>query len=543
MALANDATINVPESPLARLGSNMGLIGGAAAVIGVMAAFWIWSQQPDYRILFSNFSDKDGGSIVATLEQMNVPYKFSDSGSAILVPAAQVHEARLKLAASGLPKGGNIGFEIMETQKFGTSQFIEQINFQRAMEGELEKTVQSIGAVETARIHLAIPKPSVFVRDAQNPTASVLLNVRSGRSLDQRQVGAIVHLVASSVTNLPAENVTVVDQNGNLLSDVTKRMGPNNLDPEQIKYIDDIQLRISKRVESIIIPIVGDKNVRAEVAAEIDFTSTELAAETYEPNQTPEAMAIRSAQTSEAVSGGPKQSAEGVPGALSNQPPPDPTAPIVAPGGDAAASNAAEKQTTDTQKNNTTNYELDKTVKYTQMPMGGIKRLNVAVVVNDIAVVDSKGKTTYRKLKEAEEKQINELAMQAMGYNKERGDTIVVVNTAFAKPEVEVIPEIPIWKNPQIIEYSKDTLKFIAGIVGLFLIYRRALKPLITRLMEDPTERALKKAAAQRESAESLGISEPQPSYEQNLGVVKKIAKDNPKLVAGVLSGWANGNG
>lgn len=540
MALADDAALNAGQGALARLGSNLGLLGGAAAIIGVMAAFWIWSQQPDYRILFSNYSDKDGGAIVASLEQMNVPYKFSDSGSAILVPAAQVHEARLKLAASGLPKGGNIGFEVMEGQKFGTSQFIEQVNFQRAMEGELEKTVQSIGAVEAARIHLAIPKPSVFVRDAQNPTASVMLNLRAGRSLDQRQVAAIVHLVASSIPNLPAGNVTVVDQNGNLLSDTSKRMGPNNLDPEQIKYIDEIQQRIAKRVESIIIPIVGQKNVRAEVAAEIDFTSAEVATESYQPNQKPEAMAIRSAQTSEAVSTGSKPDAAGVPGALSNQPPPNPTAPVVAPAANPATASAAPAPS-DTQKNNTTNYELDKTVKYTQMPMGGVKRLNVAVVVNDIAVIDKKGKTTYRKLTDDEKTKINDLTMQAMGYNKDRGDTIAVVNTAFAKELQEVIPETPIWKNPQAIEYGKDALKFIAGIVGLFLIYRRALKPLIARLMEDPVEKALREAEAERERAEALGALEQKPTFEQSLGLVKQVAKDNPKLVAGVLSGWANG--
>ena len=287
---------------MSQISNKLMLLVGTAAVIAVMAVFWLWSQQPDYRILFSNYSDKDGGAIVAALEKMNVPYKFSEGGSAILVPASQVHQARLKLAADGLPRGGNIGFEILENQKFGVSQFVEQVNFQRALEGELERSIQSIGAVEVARIHLAIPKASVFVREQQKPTASVLLNLRAGRSLDAQQVGAVVHLVASSVPDLPAGNVTVVDQNGNLLSDTSKKAGANNLDPSQLKYVENMQQSIVKRVESIIAPIVGAKNVRAEASAEIDFSSLEQAAEIYKPNQKPEDVVIRSSQTNESQS-------------------------------------------------------------------------------------------------------------------------------------------------------------------------------------------------------------------------------------------------
>jgi flagellar M-ring protein FliF len=432
-----------------QLGNKLLLVVAAAAVVAVMVVFWLWSQQPDYRVLFSNYSDKDGGAIVAALEKMNVPYKFSDSGAAILVPASQVHQARLKLASDGLPKGGNIGFEILENQKFGVSQFVEQVNFQRALEGELERSIQSIGAVEVARIHLAIPKASVFVRDQQQPTASVLLNLRAGRSLDAQQVGAVVHLVASSVPNLPAANVTVVDQNGNLLSDTSKKMGVNNLDPTQLKYIDDIQQSITKRVESIITPIVGAKNVRAEASAEIDFSSLEQAAEIYKPNQKPDDAAIRSLQSNESLTsnGG---SATGVPGALSNQPPANATAQSTTTAG-AAPGAATEAAPVNNQKNTTTNFEVDKTIRYSQQGMGGIKRLNVAVVVNNMPVVDKKGKVTYRPLTAAEKTQINDLAMQAMGFNKERGDALTVVNSSFAGEPEEIIPEVPMWKNPETI--------------------------------------------------------------------------------------------
>lgn len=526
-----------------QMGNKLLLLAGVAAVIAVMVVFWLWSQQPDYRVLFSNYSDKDGGAIVAALEKMNVPYKFSESGTAILVPAAQVHQARLKLASDGLPRGGNIGFEILENQKFGVSQFVEQVNFQRALEGELERSIQAIGAVEVARIHLAIPKASVFVRDQQKPTASVLLNLRAGRSLDAQQIGAVVHLVASSVPDLPATNVTVVDQNGNLLSDTSKKMGANNLDPTQLKYVDEIQQSIAKRVESIISPIVGAKNVRAEASAEIDFSSLEQAAETYKPNQKPEDVTVRSMQSNESLTNNGSE-ASGVPGALSNQPPANSTAPINAPAD--ANVDAADVAIAPafTQKNTMTNYEVDKTVKYTQQAMGGIKRLNVAVVVNNMPVTDKKGKVSYRPLTVAEKKQINDLAMQAMGFNKERGDALTVVNSSFAGESVEIVPEVPMWKSPQTIEYAKDSLRFIVGIVVLFMIYSRVLKPMASKLMTASPK--LLNAQAGEDAVVNLSGEQARlaaPANDQNLAAAKQMAKDNPRVVASVVANWTNGNG
>ncbi len=217
--------------------------------------------------------------MIAALQTMNVPYRFAEGGGAILVPAEQVHDARLKLAAQGLPKGGNVGFELMENQKLGSSQFLEQVNFQRALEGELARSINSIGVVQAARVHLAIPKPSVFVRERQQPTASVLVNLHPGRTLDAQQVSAIVHLVSSSVPELTAKNVTVVDQNGSLLSDPERQADANRLDPAQVKYVMDLQDGIVKRIKSILTPMVGAGNVRAEATAEVDFSRSEQAAE------------------------------------------------------------------------------------------------------------------------------------------------------------------------------------------------------------------------------------------------------------------------
>ncbi len=544
--MAQDAALNngVPGLLPQQIGSKLFLLAGIAAVIAVMVVFWLWSQQPDYRVLFSNFSDKDGGAIVAALDKMNVPYKLSDSGTAILVPAAQVHQARLKLASEGLPKGGNIGFELLEKQKFGVSQFVEQVNFQRGLEGELERSIQAIDSVESAIIHLAIPKQSVFVRDQQKPTASVLLNVLPGRHLDANQVSAVVHLVASSVPNLPTANVTVVDQNGNLLSDTSKKPGAKNLDPAQLKYIDELQQNIARRVESIIMPIVGTGNVRAEASVEVDFSSTEQAAEIYKPNQNTTDVAVRSMQSNESqvVDG---TGATGVPGALSNQPPEDAAAPITTEEGEAMTAVAAATPVK-SQKNTTTNFEVDKTVRYIQQPMGGVKRINVAVVVNNMPVVDAEGKTTYRPLTDAEKQQINDLARQAMGFNQERGDALAVVNSAFAQAAVEPLPEVPVWQSATTIEYVKDALRFIVGIVAMFLLYKKVLKPMFNKLTEPLALVSNRQQALPTlNSGNGEVIMEESPQiisrYNQSLDSARQIAAENPRMVASVVSGWTSG--
>lgn len=563
MAEENELTMptdGVQQSGIAGAMGNMGQLGNKfmllvaiAIVIAFMAVFWLWSQQPDYRILFSNYSNKDGGAIVASLEKMNIPYKFSDNGGAIMVPAADVHQARLNLATEGLPKGGNVGFELLEKQKFGVSQFIEQVNFQRALEGELERSIQSIGAVDTARLHLAIPKPSVFVRDKQDPTASVILHLRGGRNLDQQQVGAIVHLVASSVPNLPSKNVTVVDQHGNLLSDMSKKAG-NNLDPSQLKYVEDVQQSIIRRVEAIISPIVGVDNVRAQATAEVDFSSVEQAAETYKPNQNATDAAIRSQQSNETktVNGG---EAGGIPGALSNQPQPDARAPIE--GGPAANDGAVATVPVNSQKNTTTNFEVDKTVRYSQQSMGGIKRLNVAVVVNNMPVVDAEGNITYRPLTDAEKTQINDLAMQAMGFNEARGDALTVVNSPFAVEPTQAATPVPLWQNPEAIEYVKDALRFLVGIVVLFMMYKKVVKPLLTRLTFVPPPPQLENADQDEMTVLNADGSvvtlsgavdeNGQPvasNWEQNqlsgtnLAKARQLAQENPRMVANVVSEW-----
>lgn len=531
-----------------QLGSKLLLIAGIAAVVAVMVVVWLWSKQPEYRVLFSNYSDKDGGAIVASLEQLNVPYKITDGGSAIIVPATQVHEVRLKLASQGLPKGGNLGFELLENQKFGVSQFVEQVNFQRALEGELERSIQSIGAVQSARLHLAIPKPSVFVRDQLKPSASVLLNLHPGRTLNPQQVSAIVHLVASSIPELQPASVTIVDQNGNLLSDNGKKNGGlNQLDPSQLSYVNQLQRNIAERVESIIAPIVGAHNVHAEASAEVDFSVQEQAAEIYKPNQDPEVSAVRSMQSSEAQTASAVMSG-GIPGAQSNQPqPPAPaSAPIEAAAAPVAAAAGDPAVPVNSQKNVTTNYEVDKTIRYTQQPMGGVKRLTVAVVVNHKHDVDKSGKPITRPLNDAEKKQIEDLAKQAMGFSEQRGDSLSIVNSSFVVPAEQPAPEVPLWKQPENISWAKDALKLGLGLIVLFLIYRRLLKPMLRTLVQPPAKMLPAKAEEDAFVSLSSDVEKAPPpqlrGYQQNLTSAKQIAKENPRMVASVVSNWVSSN-
>ena len=549
MALAGEGTLSPKLLGMAQApgGRKFLLMLGVAAVIAIMSGVWMWSQQPDYRVLFSNYNDRDGGAIVASLQQMNVPYKFAEGGGAILVPADQVHDARLKLASQGLPKGGNVGFELMENQKLGVSQFLEQVNFQRALEGELARSIESVAAVQAARVHLALPKASVFVRDQQKPTASVLLNLYPGRALDQQQVSAIVHLVASSVPELPVKNVTIVDQNGNLLSDTASAVGANGLDPSQLKYVQELQQDIVKRIESIITPIVGANNVRAEATADVDFSRSEQAAETYKPNQTPDASTIRSQQTSESQNAG-NANPSGVPGALSNQPPAPATAPITAAPPNSTAP-AAGGSASNTRKDSTINYEVDKTIRYVQQPMGGLKRLSVAVVVNYRKTTDKSGKVSTRPLTAAEKTQIADLVKEAMGYNQQRGDTLNVVNSPFAGVEQEIVPELPLWKQPDTIQFAKDIGKYLLAALVLLYLFFRVLKPMLGKLTDNTNVAALPPPGGADDvvhlstSGELVEVTNNGiHGYQQNLDLAKQLAKQDPKVVASVVKTWVSGN-
>lgn len=526
------------------------VIGGAIAVtLAIVAALWLWTSQPDYKVLFSNYTDKDGGAITAALDQMGVKYKFSDGGGAILVPSDRVNDVRLKLASQGLPRAGNVGFELLDSEKLGTSQFVEQVNYQRSLEGELANSIQSLSAVSSARVHLALPKPSVFVRDQQKPTASVLLNLQPGRALDQAQVSAIVHLVASSVPELLPANVTVVDQNGTLLSDPATKAG-KQLDPNQLKYIEALQQNIVKQVESIISPIVGQNNVRAEATADVDFAQVDTAAEMFKPNSPPEPQAIRSQQTSESTGPG-TGNPSGIPGALSNQPPGAATAPL---DGAAAPANGQQGVSGPTRKDSTTNYEVDKTLRYEQKPMGGIKRLTVGVVVNYRRSIDPKtGKVVIKPLSAAEVAQINDLVKQAMGYSQARGDTLNVTNAPFEgidKPD-EKAPDW--WKDPANLPLAKDIARYVFIALVLAFLWFRFVRPLLKPAIkkfdeavaippepepEEPELPLVPDAEAEAAAARQIEQEKQVQVYKSNMEMAKDLARHDPRIVANVIKEW-----
>ncbi|MBI3903678.1 MAG: flagellar M-ring protein FliF [Nitrosomonadales bacterium] len=538
--MADDNPTLAPAQPptvasvLAGLSSKqkMGLAVAVAATIALFLGMWMWGQPPEYRVLYSNLSDRDGGAIIDSLQQQNIPYKFSEGGGALLVPADKVHEVRLRLASQGLPKGSLAGFELMENQKFGTSQFLEQVNYQRALEGELARSMQTLAAVQAARVHLAIPKPTVFVKEQQKPSASVVLTLYPGRVLDRGQINGIVHLVSSSIPDMPASNVTILDQSGSLLSPTKE--GPEGLDASQIKYVRQIEQDFVKRIESILAPLVGAENVHAQITADIDFSQSEQTAESFKPNQPPNEAAVRSQQSLESRNGA--QNAAGVPGGLTNQPPVPATAPIVNP---ASAVAQASGSDINMRKESTTNFEVDRTIRYTKLPVGNIRRLSAAVLVNNRTVTDKSGKTSSRPLTDGEKEQITALVKDAMGFDAARGDSLNVLNSAFNEEKEAQGPEVPLWKQPETVALAKDGARYLLILgIALYLLLG-VIRPAIKRAFPPP-EPKVEEAEVHDEEAGASGAEHAEHPYDANLKAAKQMAHDDPKIVASVVKEWVN---
>ena len=521
---------------------------GIAALAGVVLAMTLWSSKGDYKVLYANLSDKDGGAVIAQLSQMNVPYKMAEGGAAILVPAAQVHDLRLKLATAGLPKGSVSGFELMDNARFGQTQFQERLTFQRGLEGELTRSITSMAAVQGARVHLALPNQNGFFREQQKPSASVLLSLHPGRTLDRAQVAGIVHLVSSSVPELDPKNVSVLDQTGALLTNSDAGAQAAGLDAQQLQYVSQIETGYSKRIFDLLEPIVGRDNLRATVTADIDFSQSEATSEIFKPNQGSDAsIAIRSQQTSE-QNGSNAAPASGIPGAASNQPPVAATAPLTgasqplqaAQGGNSALGGAGRRDAT-------TNYEIDKTVRVTRSASGNVRRLNAAVVVNNRTATDPKGKVTQVPLTTEEIEKLTTLVRESIGFKQERGDSVKVINAPFKVEPVNNV-DVPLWKQPEVIDMLRVAavpagLAFVALLVFFGLI-RPTLKaalpqppvPLmpgagLTALVDDPQD------FPDVPSAPAL----PAPMRLEHLERAKTMARENPAAVAGIVRSWVNG--
>ncbi|WP_202731713.1 flagellar basal-body MS-ring/collar protein FliF [Achromobacter xylosoxidans] len=524
------------------------LLGAAAALVALIVAVAMWSSEPKYKVLFSNLDDRDGGAIVTALGTMNVPYKYNDTGTALLVPADRVYDARLQLASQGLPRGGSVGFELMDNARFGASQFAEQINYQRGLEGELARSIESMHTVQHARVHLAMPRQSLFVRERQPPTASVLLNVYPGRSLSDAQVSAISWLVASSVPELTAENVSIVDQNGRLLSAPTGE--GRGMDADQMRMVRETEQRTVERILTILNPLVGPGNVHAQASAEMGFSRREETSEVYRPNQEPGQAAIRSQQTSESNQRGINP-AQGVPGALSNQPPANAQAPIAnppqtqppRPGQPQQQGQQQQQQTTtgagaqgaggtvSDRRDATTNYEVDRTISHIKQPVGMLKRLSVAVVVNYVRDKDGEPQA----LPPEELSKLTNLVREAMGYSESRGDSLNLVNSQFNDGP----PAVPMWRDPEMISLFKTILAWLVGGVLALWLYRKVRRSVGDYLYPpvDPEVAETERIEAQRE-AQDLARAKETDRYQDNLERARTMANKDPRAVAMVLRTW-----
>lgn len=531
------------------------LLIAASAAIAIVVALTLWAKSPDYRVLYSNLNDRDGGAIVTQLTQMNIPYRFTENGSALMIPAEKVHETRLRLAQQGLPKGGAVGFELLDQEKFGISQFSEQINYQRALEGELSRTIESLGPVQNARVHLALPKPSLFVREQKNPSASVTLTLQPGRTLDDGQINAVVYMVSSSVAGLPPGNVTVVDQAGRLLtqSDGTGR----DLNAAQLKYANEVENRYQRRIEAILAPIVGSANVRAQVTAQIDFAIREQTDEQYQPNQQPDKSAIRSKQLSLSEQNG-GQPFGGVPGALSNQPSAAPTAPIESPKATAAgntpatANNANNNTRTgassnvaqNSRRDETTNYEVDRTIRHTQHKAGSVERLSVAVVLNTLGK-DKDGKP--QPMSKEQLAQMESLVREAMGYSSSRGDTLNVVSTQFNDVE-QIGGELPFWQSQSFIDQLFNAGRYLLVLLVAWILWRKLVRPQLQSrqiaqqaVVTAANAPASRPAEAYKPSHEEQALhkkSQQRVNAEVQGQRIRELADKDPRVVALVIRQW-----
>ena len=530
----------------------------ALVATGLVAAAMFY-RQPDYKLLFANVGDKDGGAIVAQLTQMNVPYKYSEGGGSILIPADRVHDVRLKLATQGLPKGSVTGFELMENSKFGITQFQERLNFQRGLEGELTRSILALNAVQSARVHLALPNQNGFFREQQKPSASVLLSLHPGRVLDRAQIAGIVHLVASSVPEMTPTAVSVLDDTGKLLSQ-SPDGNAGGVDMQQFLYTQQVEQQYVRRILDILEPVVGKNNVKAQVSAELDFSQTESTSEQHRPNQAADGGAIRSQQVMESGVDSKATPPTGVPGATSNQPPQNATAPIngANPAPQAAdGSQGRNGQNGGSKRESITNYEVDKTVRVTRGSSGNIKRLTAAVVVNAASALPANAgadaataagaaaaSAGLRPLTAQQQEQLLTLVRETVGYSADRGDSVNLVSAPFMDAAAAPV-ELPLWKDPEMQAMAKSMgIPLALALFGALLLLG-LVRPMLKARKSEPGAQL---NAIAGETLECPALPAPPteltPTKEQmRMDQARSLAKQNPIAVANIVKTWINGEG
>jgi flagellar M-ring protein FliF len=552
---------------LARLsiGKQVSLMLGIAFSVAIGVAVVLWSQTPSYGRLFAEIGEKDAADIIQVLDAQGIKYKVESGSGIILVPTDQVDEVKLKLAAQGLPKAKSLGYEILDQETgIGASKQVEMVRFQRALEGEIARTIMSIQSVKSARVLLALPVQSVFVRERKKPSASVVVNLYQGRSLEKEQVESIIHLVASSVPQLESSQVTVVDQKGRLLN--SNDSAEANLTSKQFQHKKELEEHLMQRIESILSPLVGIEGMRTQISADLDFSVTENTKKEFNPDL----PALRSEHISEQQSN--LSPVQGIPGALSNQPTASGTAPETATGKDSQSGSGSAPGSAS--KNATKNYELDETISRTQKATGELRRLSVAVVIDDKHSVLADGTIKNQSYSQEDINRFSDLVKQSVGFASSRGDQVTVTNVAFKVPEaMEVIPDEPIWKQGWFLDLMKQVTAVLVVLFLLLGVLRPAIKRLGGRTEEEikallqaeaeakaensgatvkfdengvpiavPVAPEMANFALPSEVADMLLLDMPQ-SYEHRLEYVKRLVDDDPKIVAQVIKTWIKKDG
>lgn len=508
------------------------LLGVAAAVAGGFSIV-LWSQSPAYSPLYAELDAQEAAQVVDALKAAEIDYKLNANGT-VLVAEGSLHDARLKLASQGLPSSASAGMDSLQDQSsFGVSQFMENARYQHALEAELARTIASLGVVREARVHLALPKQTAFIRARKNASASVLLQLYRGRTLEADQASAIVHLVAASVPNLVATDVTLIDQNGRLLSSSAARP-ENAVADTQYKYTRQLEDNFKRRIEELLTPLVGAGRVRAEVAADVDFTYVEETRESFDPNRS----VVRSEQINEDKNTGIGHVASGIPGALSNQPPADATP--AEPTADSAVANARVEEPLNTSRSSTRNYEVDRTIRHTRPQSGAVRKLSVAVLVDESPLTPD---SDQQAISDAEIERYTALVKEAVGFNADRGDTVVVLGEAFLPvAEVEEAEPPAFWEQP----IFRDALKQLLGAVVALAIAFGVVRPLFRRVVASSPALSGQYIAHGDDSAGGFGT--PQlagaagairpPNYDEKVAAAKNITGHDPARVAQVVKKW-----
>ncbi|TMU73140.1 flagellar basal body M-ring protein FliF [Pseudomonas fluorescens] len=563
---------NLSEMTMLR---QVGLLVGLAASVAIGFAVVLWSQQPDYRPLYGSLAGMDAKQVMDTLAAADIPYNVEPNSGALLVKADDLSRARMKLAAAGVtPSDGNIGFEILDKEQgLGTSQFMEATRYRRGLEGELARTISSLNNVKGARVHLAIPKSSVFVRDERKPSASVLVELYSGRSLEPGQVIAIINLVATSVPELSKSQITVVDQKGTLLSDQAEN-SEMTMAGKQFDYSRRMESMLTQRVHNILQPVLGNDRYKAEVSADIDFNAVESTAEQFNPDQ-PALRSEQSVNEQRTASNGP----QGVPGALSNQPPAPASAPQTTGGAAAPAAMVQPGQPlvdangqqimdpatgqpmlapypADKRQQSTKNFELDRSISHTKQQQGRLNRLSVSVVVDDqVKVNAANGETTRAPWSADELARFTRLVQDAVGFDASRGDSVSVINMPFSAERGEVIADIPFYSQP----WFWDIVKQVLGVLFILVLVFGVLRPVLNNITGGGKGKELAGLGSDVElggmggldgelsndrvslgGPQSILLPSPSEGYDAQLNAIKSLVAEDPGRVAQVVKEWIN---